>query len=202
VTAAAEHRLWVGILVGGAAKRMGGVPKGMLKTAGGETVVDRLSNTVRAAFPRANIVLVGSAAGYQSCPLPRLEDDPPGIGPLGGLAALLEAAAAEGADAIALAGDMPHVTTALLARLVAESAGADAVAPRPEGIWQPLCAWYRAAPALTVARLTISRGDRALHAVLDALGEGARALPLEDSDALTLRDWDTPDAVRGDGGAL
>ena len=72
-----------------------------------------------------------------------VRDDVPGLGPLGGLATALAAAAGRGV--LVLAWDMPFVPAALLAaiRRRGETLGA-AVMPvhGAEGRTEPLCAWY------------------------------------------------------------
>src|SRR6266550_4205108 len=86
-----------GIFVGGQARRMGGEPKGVLIAPSGEAIVSRW----RRMFDDLGVatVLVGKSDAYADLGIESIEDDPPGIGPLGGLAALL--ARAGGARAIA-----------------------------------------------------------------------------------------------------
>src|SRR5581483_6618899 len=95
-----------GIFVGGAGRRMGGAAKGLLPTAGGPSVLDRS----RSLLGEAGLapVLVARHPAYASLALEHLDDDPPGIGPLGGLIALLRRAGA--GYALALACDMPFLT--------------------------------------------------------------------------------------------
>jgi len=186
----------VGIFVGGQARRMGGVPKGLLRSPSGEPLVTRLAQLALETLDAPRVVLVGGAGPYLALGLENLDDDPPGIGPLGGLVALL--AHAERADtryAVALATDLPYLEAPLLERLVAHAPAAAAVAARPDGIWQPLCARYAPTEALSAARTCISRGNHALHAVLDALGPRAAELVLSPQEIPQLRDWDTPDDV-------
>jgi len=186
----------VGIFVGGRSRRMGGRPKGLLPAPdrAGETLVERLARIAAAALPASDIVLVGEAKPYAELGIPALADDPEGIGPLGGLSALLAEAERRGApSAVALACDMPFVSAALLERLGAFRPDAAAVAPRQDGRWQPLCARYAAAPALAAARRVLAGEQRALFAVLDELGDGAAELPLEDAELELLRDWDRPE---------
>jgi molybdopterin-guanine dinucleotide biosynthesis protein A len=180
--------LLAGVFVGGAATRMGGVPKGLLRTAGGATLVERWRGLLEAEGAR--VVLVGSGGAYRAAGLRALDDEPAGVGPIGGLVALLRAAG-DGA-AIAVACDMPFVTPALLHRLV-EAPAAPAVAPRREGKWEPLFARYDAARVLPVALAHVGAGRRALHALLYDVG--AAELPLSADEAEQLRDWDSPGDV-------
>lgn len=180
----------VGIFVGGKGRRMGGVAKGLLTApGGGETLVERLVRVVREAHGEVDLVLVGNADAYASHGLPSLADDPPGVGPIGGLMALLTEGERRGAPfVLTLACDLPYVNAALLRRLRDFSPGAAAVAARQGERWQPLCARFDPRAARPVAHDLLCAGARSLQAVLDALS--AAELPL-DSDA-DLRDWDEP----------
>jgi molybdopterin-guanine dinucleotide biosynthesis protein A len=96
------------------------------------------------------------------------------------------------------------VSESLLLRL-ARAPEAVAVAPRREGRWEPFFARYDAPLALPVARAradagadhasAASAGSRSLQRLLDALA--AVELPVTDDEARELRDWDTPEDVRG-----
>jgi molybdopterin-guanine dinucleotide biosynthesis protein A len=188
-----------GIFVGGASRRMGGSPKGLLVAPSGETILARAIALCEAA--ELEVVLVGDARAYASVATMQrttavmsLADEPPGIGPLGGIVALLAHASHRGArHAIALACDMPYVTLELLQRLSRDESDAAVVAPRRhDGAhgWEPLCARYHVARVLPIARARALRGAHALQALLD--DAGARELPLATSERAWLRDWDTP----------
>jgi molybdopterin-guanine dinucleotide biosynthesis protein A len=182
--------LVAGIFVGGAATRMGGMPKGLLRTPSGETIVARL----RAIFDALAIpvVLVGAnKEAYAGEGLPILADAHPGIGPLGGLVALLEHA--RGGVAIGVACDMPFVGERLVRKLAA-APPAPALAPRSEdGLWQPLFARWDSKIVLPIARSHVASGTTSLQRLLDAAG--ARPLALDPDEAHDLRDWDAPSDV-------
>ncbi len=182
--------LVAGIFVGGAGRRMGGRPKGLLRAPDGETIVARWRGLL--ADAGAEVVLVGRGEAYAPLGLERVRDEPEGIGPLGGLVALLRRA--RGGRAIAVACDMPHVSRALVGRLV-DAPDAAAVAPEREGRWEPLFARYDAARVLPVAEALVASGRRALQALLDQAG--ATALGLTEGEARELRDWDTPQDAGG-----
>ena len=184
----------VGIFVGGQGRRMGGVAKGLMRPPSGErSIVDRLVTIAQDALGDVDAVMVGDATSYSAVRLPALDDDPPGVGPLGGLAALLAEAERRGAPfAVALACDLPFVTTALLGRVV----GVDAVAvvPRAGEPLQPLCARY--APSFrSAAQAVLSGGKRSLHAVLDAIGDDLHVIELTAAESVAVEDWDTPEDV-------
>ncbi len=181
-----------GVFVGGRSRRMGGFPKSLLVSAGGETLVARAVRVARAADLEP--LIVGAIAGVEVDGVPTLVDAAPGRGPLGGLVALFDAARERGAtQAVALACDMPRVDAALLRRIARESPGAAAVAFRRGGRWEPLCARYDVASVGPLARARLAAGELALQGLLDAAGATAIAA----NDDAWLDDVDTlDDAVR------
>ena len=178
-----------GIFVGGAGSRMGGIAKGLLRTGERATIVERLRGILaRLDVP---VVLVGARDEYAGLGLDVVADDPGGIGPLGGLVALLRRAG--DVPALALACDMPFVTSPIVERLLAASHDAPIVAPRRDGRWEPLCARYDAARVIPSALGLARTRDHSLQRLLREVG--AVELPLEAHEAEQLRDWDTPEDV-------
>ncbi len=172
---------------------MGRKPKGLLPARDtGEPLVVRLVRiATELGFEPA---FVGSAEAYAGA-VPNLRviaDEPPGIGPLGGLGGLLKAAGAR--PVIAVACDMPHVSASLLDRLASAPAKAMVVAPRSiNGKWEPLCARYDAfavGPLLTAA---LARGVRSFQELFESLD--LAELPLSAREQMLLEDWDTPEDV-------
>jgi molybdopterin-guanine dinucleotide biosynthesis protein A len=185
--------LVIGIFVGGRGSRLGGVAKGNLALASGETLAERLVARARDALPGTPVVLVGAADVYEGLGLPALADEPPGIGPLGGLRALLTHARSAGAThALALACDLPYLDAALIARLGVEAPAAEFLAPRDGELWETLVARY-AVSVLPDIESTIAAGDRALQRVIQRLGERAVELVLVARERQELRDWDVPE---------
>lgn len=181
----------VGIFVGGAARRMGGVAKGLLAAPDGTGSLASRSIAIARALG-LEVVLVGEHPAYAPLGLPMIADAEAGQGPLGGLVALLERAGARAV--IALACDLPFVERSFLERLVTATSDAAALAPRRGGgPWEPLFARYDAVRALPVARARLSRRELSLQGLLDALG--ADALSLDAAHERMLTDWDTPEDV-------
>jgi len=177
-----------GIFVGGASSRMGGRPKGLLRTRDGATVVERAVALAKGVA--RGVVLVGRAEAYAHLGVESIVDASGGEGPIAGLVALLDRA--NGGDAIVLACDMPYVTSAMITKLASWAPGAPAVAPRDGRAWSALFARYDSRAALSAARTRMN--ERAgPSAVLDALD--ARELPLDDDERRALRDWDAPEDV-------
>jgi molybdopterin-guanine dinucleotide biosynthesis protein A len=190
---ATRTSLVIGIFVGGRGSRLGGVAKGNLALPSGETLAARLVARSRDALPGTPIVLVGAAEAYAHLGLPAVPDDPQGIGPLGGLRALLAHAEGRGrTHALALSCDLPYLEAPLIARLGVEAPAADFLAPRDGELWQTLVARYATA-SLPVVDATLAAGERALQRVILRLGERATELVLGARERSELRDWDTPE---------
>jgi len=172
----------VGIFVGGASKRMGS-PKGLLPMGGQPLILRAL-----AAVPYP-VVVVGDATPYRSLigEVSVLEDEPKGIGPLGGLRALLVAA---GGPAIALACDMPFFEREDVVALASHSSDAPIVAARRER-FEPFFARYDAVRVLPAIDDAIARGDHSLQRLFARL-QVEEFTPVT---ARALEDWDTPDDV-------
>ena len=184
----------LGIFVGGRGRRMGGVQKVLLPAPDGSPSL--LARTLRVAREVGlEPVLVGAAPlGDAAQGLVQLMDSEPGVGPLAGLAALLAHAGAR--RVIAVGGDMPYLSGALLLRLVQEEPAAQVLAPRDAetGKWQPLFARYDAATVSAVLSRVLHAGERSFQGLFRHLT--VHELRLGEDEASTLRDWDTPDDVR------
>lgn len=127
---------------------------------GGTRVIDRVHLAL--AGVTGEIVLVANDPGASSW-LPGVElrrDAHPGAGGLAGV----HAALGDGADALAVAWDMPFVTTELLLAICDRAEpGADACVPEsdsPHGI-EPFCALYRQTVAAPLAAFLAAGGGPA-----------------------------------------
>lgn len=186
-----------GIFVGGASARMGGQPKGRLAAPDtGEPLIVRTSRLLIALG--ITPVLVGDAAPYADLlpQLLRLTDRPSGVGPLGGLGALLAAAQPAGAQhVLAFACDTPFLSQTLIAKLAQSELAGDVYAPRGSaGFWEPLCARYRVASCVPALSAALAAGERSFRALFERLD--VVELPLSAAERAELRDWDTPEDVR------
>jgi molybdenum cofactor guanylyltransferase len=187
------RHLIVGIFVGGRGLRLEGVAKGNLALPSGEKLGERLVLRCRRALPDAPLVLVGEAQAYASLGLSALCDAPAGIGPLGGLRALLQHARALGqTHAIALSCDLPYLEAPLIVRLSREAPDSDFLAPREGELWQTLVARYSVGTLATI-EAALAAGERALQRVIARLGTRAVELLVDERERAELRDWDVPD---------
>jgi molybdopterin-guanine dinucleotide biosynthesis protein A len=159
------------LLAGGAARRFGGAPKGLARL-GGQRIAD-LALRALATVTREQIVVANDPSAVDWFPGRRIvADEDPTLGPLGGLATSLRAAA--GAPVLVVAWDMPFVTAGLLGALRDEGERAGASVVPVHGVAEPLCAYYRP-DALAICLSLLAAGERrasALHARLP----GARTL--------------------------
>jgi molybdopterin-guanine dinucleotide biosynthesis protein A len=186
----------IGIFVGGAGKRMGGVAKGLLPAPNSSlTLVERLLAVCASAAPGAQLYLVGSSPAYEALGVPQLSDNPAGNGPIGGLRSLLLRARADGCtSALALACDLPFLDETVLALLLEPMTRAARV-PVYDEHFQPLAAAYAPQPTLAAVDRALGLGKRALMHVLDQLGEDLEQVELDAVQARALRDWDTPEDI-------
>lgn len=183
----------VGLFVGGHGSRFGGVAKGNLRVRNGERLIVRLSEVSRQALPNAPMFLVGNRGEYADLEHETLGDTPPGVGPLGGLRALLRRTAEDGYEAaVALACDLPYVTPELIGRLAREQPGARALAPREDGRWYALTARYSIAllPEIDEA---LAEHQHSLQKLFTRAGASARRLAVDEGELASLRDWDSPE---------
>ena len=178
----------VGIFVGGRSQRMGGIPKGLLRHPTEPTTLVQRALSLGQRLP-AETVLVGQHEAYANLGIEMLADAPAGVGPIGGLAALVDRAS--GRDAIAIACDMPFVPIELVRRLVA-TPGGTVVATRRAGQLEPLCALYRPGVRDALQR-SIAQGQLSLRGILASLE--VSELVLSPEQERWLDDWDAPSDV-------
>jgi molybdenum cofactor guanylyltransferase len=151
------------ILAGGRARRLDGRDKSQLRI-GGRTILDAQIAALGARVTRVFVVGAGGRAGHVP-PLIQVADRAADCGPLGGLDAALAAAGDE--SVLLLACDMPNVTAPLLAYLIDSLDDADAVVPRTERGYHPLCAVYAQSCRVPVQR-RLERGQLRMR---DLLGD-------------------------------
>jgi molybdenum cofactor guanylyltransferase len=175
-----------GIFVGGKSTRMNGRPKGLLPSPEGRPIVERwLTLCEGLGLP---CVLVGDATPYAALGVGSVADVRAGAGPLAGLVALMRARPAE--HVLSLACDMPLVTATLLERLAFSEPDAAALAPRRDGLFEPLFARYDSARVLAAGERQLAGEDHSLQRLLKSVD--ARTLFMRDDEWPALADWDEP----------
>lgn len=181
------------ILAGGASSRMGR-NKALLELDG-QALVSRVAGTL--ARLTDEVVIVANDAGpYRFLGLPVVPDVQPGYGPLMGLYSGLRAARGELVMAVAV--DMPFLSSDLLKTLVALTPGYDVVIPRAYDRLHPLCAVYRRATCLPAIERAISRGQRrliAFHPDVRVREVDEATLRQIDPDLRSLMNVNTPEEL-------
>jgi molybdopterin-guanine dinucleotide biosynthesis protein A len=174
------------VLAGGAARRYGGRPKGLVEL-GGRRILDRVVDAVRGVTGAPPLLVANAPDGPGWRPdLHTVPDVRPGCGSLGGIYTAVVSGAG---PVLCIAWDMPFVTPGLLRALVDGSAGYDAFLPESDGKRgvEPLCAVYGPACAPAIER-RLARGD------LKAIGFHPEVkvgtLPLE-----RVREFGEPDVL-------
>ncbi|KAA0121116.1 molybdenum cofactor guanylyltransferase MobA [Methylobacterium sp. P1-11] len=171
------------ILAGGQARRMGGGDKPLLRL-GGRTLLDRVVERLK---PQCGAGLALSANGdpsrFSAFPGPILRDPVPDQpGPLAGILAGLEHAAAQGvARVVSVSGDAPFLPADLVARL--EAAGSETgIALAASGARQhyTIALWPTA--LRDDLRGYLERGERRVGAFIARHGAAAAAWPEEPVD--------------------
>lgn len=145
------------VLAGGAARRYGGRPKGLVEV-GGRRILDRVVDVVSAVTGEPPLLVANAPDGPSWRPdLRTVPDVRPDRGSLGGI---YTAVVSGTGPVLCVAWDMPFVTPELLRVLVSESAGCDAFLPESDGRRgvEPLCAVYGPACGPAIAR-QLDRGD-------------------------------------------
>ena len=181
----------LGVFVGGKSVRMNGRPKGLLTAPDtGEAIVEKLARLGREVD--CEVVLIGDASEYTDIApsVLRLNDDIVGIGPLGGLLALLRYAGSRGA--IAVGCDMPFVTLDALHSLASHPAHAAILAPQRNHGWEPLFARYDSPLVLPILEKALAENVRSFQEAFSRLD-----VAVFEVDSAILVDWDEPGDVVG-----
>lgn len=171
-----------------------GEPKGLLAVPGSaEPIVEFLVRCGREAG--FDSILVGESTPYERLAegVPRIDDEPPGAGPLAGLHAALRHALRTGrTKLVAIACDMPYVTPEALEQARDHWSRATVVAPKraPGAPWEPMLARYDAVQLVETLAAAISRGERSFQKLFASIE--VEALPLSEAIERALQDWDSP----------
>lgn len=168
------------ILTGGTGERLGGIDKASIEV-GRSALIDSVIAAVTGA---ADVICVGPELSTER-PVLWTRENPPGGGPVAGIAAGLELV--EAPVVVVLAVDLPFVTAAVVARLVELCTGDDAaLVVDAAGTPQPLLAAYRADVLSDRVRDLGVTDGASMHSLI----EGLRYATLLAPDA--ARDVDTP----------
>ncbi len=182
----------LGIFVGGEGKRMGHVVKGLLPTRTGRPIVQTLAERFRSVAPAGHVVLLGGQPEFEALTYQRLPDAPPGVGPMGGLHALL-LSYSNASRVLTVAGDMPHVSVPMFQSLLTHPLKSALAYARGAEL-EPLCAAYRPTDALQFVERALAQSQHSVRRLLVAMNAARITLPAGEAHA--LQDWDTPEDIR------
>lgn len=181
------------VLAGGRSARFG--RDKLAELVGGRSMVERAIEAVRPVVDEVLVIAAPDATPRLPADTTLVHDERPFEGPLTGVAAGLAASDAD--IVLVVAGDMPWMVPAVLARLVRrlEETGVDAVVLESEGDPRPLPMALRRPVAASLAVALLARGERRLRTLRDGLA--LVTVPdaewrTDDPDGRTLRDVDTP----------
>ncbi|HMS73745.1 MAG: molybdenum cofactor guanylyltransferase [Gordonia sp.] len=179
------------VLAGGRSRRMG-TDKASMQWPGGdaEPMLARIVRTIAERCDRVYVVATEESSAYQLLhgtggpEAVWVTDEEPGAGPLGGLAAGLAAAAADGFGlGFVCATDMPLIGPGLIDELArGATPSTQAVIAHDARRDHPMAAIYRTLSAQVVADL-VAGGERRMLAVTEALE--TRRVPVSDPEWLT-----------------
>jgi molybdenum cofactor guanylyltransferase len=193
-----HHDLACAVIAGGAAVRFGGRVKPLVEV-GGRRILDRQLE-VLTALSSEILIAANDPAPFAATGLPVVPDRITGAGPLAGIHAALLATGRPWL--LAVAGDMPFLSSAVIERLLRcrdDAAGrgrVDAVAPLVDGFPQALHAVYGAGCAAIIER-RLGAGQSKAHALfadpdLAPVFVTEAALRADDPALAFLRDVDSP----------
>jgi molybdopterin-guanine dinucleotide biosynthesis protein A len=168
------------ILAGGQSRRMG--QDKALMELGGKPLIAYLLEKVAGRFSQV-VIAANDADKYGRFGAPLVPDAVPGLGPIGGLAAALEAASTD--FILALPCDMPLVPVGLLDYIAGLPLEWQVVAPRRQGRFHPLCTRYHKS-CFPFLQGLIADGKRRPVLFFDQV----RTLPLDEAK---LREFGNPD---------
>jgi molybdopterin-guanine dinucleotide biosynthesis protein A len=157
------------ILAGGLGRRLGGTDKPLIEI-GGRTLLARINARLGAQVDAMVVNANGDPARFADFGLPVVADDIPDFaGPLAGILAGLDWAAAHGfAQLVTVAGDTPLIPADLVERLAAASPRLAVAASG--GRRHPTCGLWQVSLAADLRRALVEDGERRLNALVAAWG--------------------------------
>ncbi len=179
------------ILAGGRSSRMGRDKAFLPLAPNGEPLINHQAALLR-RIGCGELIISGRLGVDYGVPGSRVVTDTMiDSGPLAGLVALLTAARHPWVMAIAV--DLPHLTTDYLAKLLAAGAGVSGVVPLGAGGYEPLVGLYPQ-KMLPLMKDSLAAGRLSLQPLLHtAVAEGLlRPLAIEAHEQVLFTNWNTP----------
>lgn len=179
------------IIAGGKATRLGGRDKCLLPLGSARIIDHQLA--VLSLMTDHLLIVANQMDRFREFGLPVVPDLVPGAGALGGIYTAIMSAKTQ--QTLAVAGDMPFLTAALLARIVDVGRDVEVAIPRNAAGHQPLCASYAKACAERLRRRIDTCQLKAIDILPDFIVReiGPEEIATLDPDDLTLFNVNTPD---------
>ncbi len=162
----AEFRIGGAILAGGKARRMGGIPKGMLRAGGCRSLIERLIEQMTRCRLQEIIISTNDERSYAHLRYTIVPDKRVDMGPLAGIEAALEHFAGRCDAVLCLPCDVPALSSKEISTLVSAfvATGDPVVLAETEGpVRHPLCAVVRSSlldeVSAALDRGTLAAGD-------------------------------------------
>lgn len=161
----------------------------------GETLLNRQLRLLREAGATELLVITATDSKTPEA-LPEdvkvVSDRAPGLGPLGGIEAALDAAGAPLVLIVAV--DLPAMAPDWLRRIIERSMESRGVVPSFANRYEPLAAIYPKA-AISAARASLASGDLVLQRFVQAAATAGfvEVWELSEADSLVLVNWNRPE---------
>lgn len=181
------------LLAGGRSRRMGR-DKALLPLPDGRLLWQRQLAVLEALGPAELFISGPDRAGFPAS-VTRLDDQTPGLGPLGGISAALKAMRSP--RLVVLAVDLPMMSGDFLAGLLKEGRGC--VPQMADGFFEPLAAVYPQS-AFAMAEEHLQSADRSLQGFVRSLVESGEvsARPVQTTECFLFANWNRPGDVAAD----
>ena len=179
------------LLAGGRSRRMGR-DKALLPLPDGRLLWQRQLAVLEALRPAELFISGPDRTGFPASVI-RLDDQTPGLGPLGGIMAALKAMRSP--RLVVLAIDLPMMSSDFLSGLLEED-GRGAIPQMDAGFFEPLAAVYPQS-ALAVAERQIHGADLSMQSFVRCLVEigDVSARPVKNAERLLFANWNRPEDV-------
>jgi molybdenum cofactor guanylyltransferase len=184
------------ILAAGKSTRMGS-DKAFFTLANGTTLIAHQAALLRSIHVNDLLISARPHTDYGVPGAHRVYDTHPDTGPLAGIAAAL--AHSTQPHLLALAVDLPLITTQLLRTLLDHATAGVGAAPLTPRGFEPLCAVYPNTPdSRAVIATALASNDLSLQNLLrSAVTTGwIRPVPIDEADLPAFANWNTPGDVK------
>ena len=183
------------LLAGGQSRRMGR-DKALLPLPDGRLLWERQLDVLESLGPKEMFISGPPREGFPK-DVPLLSDEHPGLGPLSGIAAALEAMTSPLLMVLAI--DLPAMSAPFLRALLASSREEMGVVPRhddPRGYYEPLAAVYPR-DCLEVTQEKLRAGELALQGFIQTASPFLQTHLITTQERALFVNWNEPGSLAG-----